>query len=246
MKIKGVIWLVEKTAIIFLLVSAILRIILGFIQKDVWKIKIWQYFVIVPVMTIVGTLGAKTASWIAYGRFSGTRLYGTVLAIAIFGFVLAILLCIKFSELYGFSSVGTWLSVAVMKIPCIIDGCCAGRVIFTKANGETILFPSQIVETVVAALFFAWFFKLSKSKYQHAAMYPLLMVWYGIYRYAADWMRGHPLEQSPFVLWIPAGRFFSILILLAGLISLYIVLRKEYGNKMTSKTYMKSLFGITE
>lgn len=235
--------MMEKAAIIFLFISAVLRIALGYVQKDIWKIKIWQYFVIVPLMTIVGTLGAKTASWIAYGRFQGTRLYGTVLAVGIFGVVLAIILCIPTRELYGFSSVGTWLSVAVMKVPCIIDGCCAGRVLYINGSGQEVLFPSQIVETVVAALFFIWFFSLSKKDFPHAAMYPLLMVWYGIYRYAADWMRGHPLEQSPFVLWIPAGRFFSLIILIAGLVSMYLVLKKVYGKKLTAKLYTKALIG---
>lgn len=235
----------ERTAIIFLFISLIARIILGYVQKDVWKIKMWKYFVIVPVMTVIGTLGAKTASYIAYGRFSGTRLYGTVLAVAIFGAVMAIMLCIPFREMYGFSSVGTWLSVAIMKVPCIIQGCCAGRVLATHADGTEVLFPSQIVETVGGFLFFFWFFKLSKTKYPHSAMYPLMMVWYGIYRYAADWMRGHPLEQSPFVAWIPAGRFFSLLILIIGLVALYLVLKKEHKGNVSAKLYWKSLFGRT-
>ena len=235
----------EKTAIVFLFISAVLRLALGYVQRDVWKIKLYQYFIIVPLMTVVGTLGAKTASYLAYGRFSGTRLYGTVLAVALFGAVLAVLLCIPYRELYGFSSVGTWLSVAVMKVPCIIDGCCAGRVLFMDGSGNTVRFPSQILETVVAALFFLWFFRLSKTKYPHGALYPLLMVWYGIYRYAADWMRGHPLEQSPFVLWLPAGRFFSLLILALGLVSLYLVLKKQYGKRMSASIFTASLFGRT-
>lgn len=229
--------------LICLFISAGLRIVLGYIQKDVWKINFWKYFIIVPLMTVLGTLGAKTASWIAYGRFSGTRLYGTVIAVGIFGAVLAIMLCVPYRELYGFSSVGTWLSIAVMKIPCIIEGCCAGRVLFVSRTGNEVLFPSQIVETVVAALFFLWFYRLSKNGYLHGAMYPLLMVWYGIYRYAVDWMRGHPLEQSPFVLWIPAGRFFSILILVIGLVTLLFVLRKKYGPKMSGRIYIDALFG---
>lgn len=236
----------EKIAIVFLLISVVLRIALGYLQKDVWKIKMWQYFVIVPLMTVIGTLGAKTASWLAYGRFSGTRLYGTVLAVALFGAVLAIMLCIPYRELYGFSSVGTWLSVAVMKVPCIIQGCCAGRVLWISETGTKMLFPSQIVETVLAALFFLWFFRLSTTKYPHGAMYPLLMVWYGIYRYAADWMRGHPLEQSPFVFWLPAGRFFSLIIFAIGLVSLYLVLKKVTGRKPTARIFMKSLFGRTD
>lgn len=236
----------KKIVIIFLLISAILRVILGYLQKDIWKIKTWKYFVIVPVMTVMGSLGAKTASWLAYGLFSGTRLYGTVLAVAICGALLAILLCIPFRDLYGFSSVGTWLSVAVMKVPCIIEGCCAGRVLFVNGAGERILFPSQIAESVGAALFFWWFYRLSRTKYPHGAMYPLLMVWYGVYRYAADWLRGHPMEQSPFVLWLPAGRFFSLIIFAIGLVSLYLVLKKLYGKNMTANVFIKSLFGRTD
>lgn len=233
----------ERTAIIFLFISLLLRLALGYVQKTVWNIKMWQYIIIVPLMTLIGTLGAKMASWIAYGRFSGTRLYGTVLAVAIFGAVLAIMLCIPYRELYGFSSVGTWLSIAIMKVPCIIDGCCAGRTLFLNREGNLVLFPSQIVETVIAALFFIWFFYLSQTKYPHGAMYPLLMVWYGIYRYAADWMRGHPLEQSPFVLWIPAGRFFSVLIFAVGLLAMYFVLKKMYGNGFSKKVFICALIG---
>lgn len=232
----------EKPVIICLFISTILRIILGYVQRDVWKIKTYKYFIFVPLMSIVGTLGAKTASWIAYGRFSGTRLYGTVLAIAIFGAVLAILLCIPFKELYGFSSLGTWLSIAVMKVPCIIKGCCEGRVLFVNGSGTEVLFPSQIVETVLALLFFIWFYRLSKTKYPHEAMFPLMMIWYGIYRYAVDWMRGHPLEQSSFVLWIPAGRFFSLIILIAGLIALYLVLRHS-RKTLNAGEYVRYMFG---
>ena len=233
----------EKPVIICLIISTILRIVLGYVQKDIWKIRTYKYFIITPVMSIVGAFGAKIASYIAYGRFSGTRLYGTVLALAIFGAVLAIMLCIPYRELYGFSSVGTWLSIAIMKVPCILQGCCAGRTLFTDSSGNPVLFPSQIVETVIAALFFIWFFRLAKTKYPHGAMFPLMMVWYGIYRYAVDWMRGHPLEQSPFVLWIPAGRFFSLLILIIGLVSLYLVVKKRDVNKLTAKKYVYYLFG---
>ena len=232
----------EKAVIICLLISAVLRIVLGYVQKDIWKIKTYKYWIIVPSMTVVGTLGAKTASWIAYGRFSGTRLYGTVLAIAIFGAVLAIILCIPYRELYGFSSGGTWLAVTVMKVPCIIDGCCAGRVMFTNSSGNPVLFPSQIVETVVAALIFVWFYRLGQSKYSHSRLFPLAMIWYGIYRYLADFMRGHPVEQSPFILWIPAGRFFSLMILIIGLIAMYLIVKKE-SNKVTAKEYIYSLIG---
>lgn len=232
----------ERAVIVCLIISIILRIILGYIQKDIWKIKTYKYWIIVPAMTLVGVLGAKTASWIAYGRFSGTRLYGTVLAIAIFGAVLAILLCIPYEQLYGFSSGGTWLAVTVMKVPCIIDGCCAGKVMYVDGNGKSVLFPSQIVETVVAAIIFAWFFILGKSNYPHGRLFPLAMIWYGIYRYAFDFLRGHPLEQSPFVLWIPAGRFFSLLILIIGLVAMYLVMKKE-KNKVSVKDYILSMIG---
>ena len=235
----------EKPVIICLIIATILRIVLGYVQKDIWRIKPYKFFIIAPMMSIVGALGAKTASYIAYGRFSGTRLYGTVLAIAIFGAVLAIMLCIPYRELYGFSSLGTWLSITVMKVPCILKGCCAGRILFTNSSGEQVLFPSQIAETVVAALFFIWFYRLSKTKYPHGALFPLMMVWYGIYRYAFDWMRGHPLEQSPFFMWIPAGRFFSLLILVIGLISLYLILKKKENDRMSAKLYVRYILGKT-
>lgn len=233
----------EKNVIVFLIIATVLRIILGFIQKDVWKIKTYKYFIIAPVMSLVGTFGAKLASFIAYGRFSGTRLYGTVLALAVFGFILAIILCIPYEELYGFSSVGTWLSITIMKIPCIINGCCAGRVLFVDGSGNSVLFPSQIMETLIAAIFFIWFYKLSKSNYPHSAMFPLMMIWYGIYRYVFDWFRGHPLEQSPFFMWMPAGRFFSIIIMVVGFVSLFVVLKKKDKKELTINSFIKYLFG---
>ena len=232
-----------KATIITVIANLIIGILIGFIQKDVWKIKTWKYFIITPLLNLSGILGAKTASWIAYGRFSGTRLYGSVLAVGIALSIIAIMLCIPYKEMYGFGGVVMWKSVAVTKVGCIIDGCCAGRVLYVNSSGKEVLFPSQIVETVVAALFFIWFFNLAKTKYLHSALYPLFMTWYGIYRYLADWMRGHPLEQSPFVLWIPAGRFFSILIFIIGIISLYLVLNKEYGKKLTYKVFAKALIG---
>ena len=235
-----------KPTLIFAIIDTVLRIILGYMQKDVWKIKTWKYYVIVPYASVFGILGSKVASYIAYGKFEGVRMYGTVLGVAIAIAILPFILKIPFKDLYGFSAVDIWFSIAVMKIPCIIQGCCYGRDLFINSAGEAVRFPSQIVEAALAFLIFIWFYRLGRTKYPKGAMYPLAMVYYGIFRYAADWMRGHPLEQSPFVLWIPAGRFFCILILIIGLVSLYLVLKKAYGKRFTKKIYMKSLIGKNE
>ena len=209
------------SVIILLIVSTVLRILLGCWQRNVWKIPIYKYFLYVPLMTVAGTLGARLFAYIAYPDVGGTRLYGTVIAISVCVPILAILLLIPFRDAFGFTSVATYLAIAIMKISCLIEGCCYGRS-FTVA-GHTLVFPSQILEILVATLLFVVFLRLSRSAYPRERLYPLFLITYGVYRYAFDWLRGSSAETAPFVLWIPAGRFFSLIILAAGILSMLLV-----------------------
>lgn len=232
----------NRFIIICLLISIVFRIVLGFLQRDIWKIKFYKYFIFIPIMTILGVLGAKISSLMAFDSFSGNRLYGTVIMVAITVPIIAITMLIPVKDLYGFSSLGTWASIAIMKISCIEEGCCFGRKITLPNLGE-VQIPSQILESLVAFAFFVWFYYLVKKKYFKAGFYPLLMIWYGIYRYLFDWLRGNIREQRGWFLWIPAGRFFSLIIFFAGIISMLYVLKKEYGVDYDKNKFFKAILG---
>ena len=196
-------------------------------------------------VTLLTTLGAMLGSVAGGHSFLGLRLYGFMIldTIALF------FLCKSFQMEIG--SLGDFLAApiiavcSIVKIPCLINGCCFGVVLRTDVLGNPVLqFPSQIVEFSIWALLSMWLFFLEVRGKHKNLLWSIATIWFGIFRFAVDFFRGNLSEMRLVILGLPAGRFWSVVSFLLGIAFLVYSFRKYYQKMPTPWQMIKAIFGI--
>ncbi len=129
------------------------------------EIAAWKGFCSAIVLTMAGLAGAKLMYAVENGgRYSGTSFYGAVFFAPVLMIVWASILNIKRTWILDLCAPAECIMLMVLKIQCQINGCCYGRIIFYKANGEEVIFPSQIAEAVNGFILFLILEYLIKKK----------------------------------------------------------------------------------
>ena len=114
------------------------------------------------------------------------------------------LLKIPYGEITDFSVPQGCVILASMKVSCLLTGCCGGICLNPATQ---VYFPSQIVEMVVSLLIGAFVIYLDSQKLLKGKLYGVYLLLYGLLRFALNFMRD---GLTPFVWFIPAGHFWSL------------------------------------
>lgn len=203
---------------------------------------LWM-FLILGVYIILGVLGAIFGSVIAYGLFSGIRLYGLM----IFE-IASVFLTARWKKITP-EKAGDYMATPLIcacmgaKILCLVHGCCDGFVLYEREMQPPIRFPSVIMEMTMWAAVAVALLVFEKKKTVTGLLYPIMVIWFGILRYIADFFRGSQMEQSPYLLWIPAGRFWSLVVAAMGFVLLYFWLKKQLARKPTVREMLRVCIG---
>ena len=104
--------------------------------------------------------------------------------------------------------------LAPTKIMCLVSGCCYGIKLFEKADGSVVRFPSQIIEMLASLTIMFVLVTLEKKNKFSNLHFPLFLVMYGAIRFILNCFRG---DLVPFVWFLPAGHFWSIVAIVIGL-----------------------------
>ena len=129
------------------------------------------------------------------------------------------------------------------KINCVVLDCCSGFILTKREMQSPIRFPSAVMEMVMWAGLAVVLVIFEKKKNVTGLLFPIMVIWFGILRYIADFFRGSAIEQEPFLLWIPAGRFWSLVVSAMGLVLLYFWLKKQLERKPTVKEMLRVCIG---
>lgn len=192
---------------------------------------LWKNVLISILLTISGTVGTLIMYFVETGGFGGISFFGAVFLVPIMFMLIAPLLKVPYREVMDQCAVGECIMLALMKIHCILGGCCKGRILFTKADYTVIRFPSREVEMAVALLIFAvlfyWFIKGKKQ----GQLYPWYLVIYGVLRFGLNLLREHPKDMKfP----LPNGNIWSIVAIVIGVVWLLIIYYRK-----TDKQYQE-------
>ena len=138
------------TMIIILFIGTWAMMMPMFFQARKYDIQRWKIIPVAFILTIVGTLG--TYIWFLIENFSwgGRSFYGAVFIVPIVFLALPKIIKIPYGQLVDLCAPAECIMLSLMKVQCLVSGCCAGRTLFMTEAGEIVRFPSQAVELAAA------------------------------------------------------------------------------------------------
>lgn len=188
-------------------------------RKAYPHITLWKIPIISILLTIVGVIGTMIMHYIETGHFGGTSFFGAVFFVPIL-MLPALLLRIPYGLVLDLCAPAICLMLAIMKIDCLLSGCCIGK--YLPSLGFQ--FPSQIVEMIVALIIMVILLRFEQNKNKQNKLYAYFLIFYGCTRFILNWFR---YGIKPFVLFLPNGNFWSVIAVAIGIIWLAVLSRKK-------------------
>ena len=153
----------------------------------------------------------------------GVSFYGSVLFNPLLLMLAARIMKTKTSFFLDASAPAVCLMNTVMKINCMIAGCCEGVVLSIAKNGKVTRFPSQIVEGAVSLAITVMLIVMNEKKKLNGIVFPIFMITYGFCRFWLNFLR----ETTPVMFGLAFGNIWSIVSVAAGTVWLLIALKKR-------------------
>ena len=200
-------------------IGTLLMIIVMVICRKWRHTPLWKTIVVPFLLMVAGVAGVRLLFYIENGSFDGTSFYGAVLFVPIMFVIVKLVFFMPYGQLMDLCAPSECIMLAVMKVQCIVNGCCWGRILCINAAGEEIRFPSQIVEMAVALILVVVLILMMRNPKNHGKIYPFYMILYGSSRFVLNLLR----ETTDFIWILPAGNVWSIVSIAAGLLWLYIL-----------------------
>lgn len=207
--------------VLILVFSTIIMGALMAMQARWYALPLWKSVPIAVALVFTGVVGSQIWFFVENGYFTGRSLYGAIVFSPIVFFPLSKLLKIPYGKALDFVAPGGCLSLALVKLQCMRDNCCEGRILYLNEDHIYVRFPSQIVEMVAFLIISTiLFYMASKPKFR-GRIFPWFLVLYGGTRFFLDFLR----ETTPSYLFgLSAGSFWSLCSFIIGIISLVFVL----------------------
>ena len=160
------------------------------------------------------------------GGFGGTSFYGAVFFVPISFALVAKVIKIPYGKIMNLCAPAECVMLAIMKIKCNFDKCCAGRIIHTTSDGVAVVFPSQMIEMIVAVIIFIVLIIIAYKKKNSVTLYPIYMIAYGSTRFVLNYFRAEAVNNL-----LPIGNVWSLVSIAVGITWLIIV---RYNRKKLS------------
>ena len=183
-----------------------------FVAKK-YEIRIWKACAGTLLLTIFGATGTLLMYYFENGKFGGLSFYGAVFLVPVAFIVISLILQIPYGKIMDLCAIGECIMLALMKVHCILGGCCLGRVLFTTDSGVPVLFPSREAEMAVAIILFAILLQWALRKKRCGQLYAWYLVLYGGTRFVLNIFREAWVDREMF---LPYGNIWSLVALAIG------------------------------
>lgn len=190
-------------------------LILILIMMKLYRVRLWKGLPVAILLTVTGTVGTYIWFFVESSMFGGRSYYGAVFLVPLAFVFLAKWLHIPYGELMDFCAPAECVMLAIMKYQCLVDGCCAGKVLLSIAIDGSVIFPSQTVELVNALVLMAVLMGMAFFKKFRGKIYPWYLVLYGTTRFVLNFFRA---EATPLLLCLPVGNLWSLLAVFVGVL----------------------------
>ena len=196
--------------------------ILGVCGK--YQIARWKGLIATLILTIVGTLGTFLMYWIENGRWGDLSFYGAVFLVPVAFLAISPLLRISYGAVTDLCAIGECIMLALMKVHCMLGGCCLGRELFVLHDGSVIRFPSRTFELLVALVLFCVFLLWVVKSQNCKEFYAWFFVLYGSTRFVLNIFREAWVTKE---MLLPIGNIWSIVSVIIGGIWLTVLYKKK-------------------
>lgn len=217
--------------ILVLLVGTFAMMIPMLFQASKYQITKWKIVPTAFVLTVVGTLGTYLWFFVENFAFGGRSFYGAVFLVPVVFWLFAYVIRIPYAQLMDLCAPAECIMLSIMKIKCLIDGCCIGRTLFVTELGEIVRFPSQIVE-LVAAYVIVWVLLAMSCKTQHRGkIYPWYLILYGASRFVLNFFRDEWAQYNGGI--PPFGNIWSVCAVIIGVVWIILYNKRRDASKKT-------------
>ena len=211
-----------KERYIFIGIGAVIMLILSIIRRKEYDLPLWKAIVIPFIVAACGALGAMLLYFVeSGGSFGGVSFYGGVILVPVLLYPFSKLLKMPYGKITDYIVPQGCIMLASMKVSCLVTGCCGGICLnpFTQ-----MYFPSQLVEMIIALLIAVFIIYLDHLKLLKGRLCGAYLLLYGILRFVLNFLRD---GLTPFVWIIPAGHFWSLISIAAGIAWFLLYKEKE-------------------
>lgn len=206
--------------IVVLLIGTTLMTAIISLQMKWYGITRWKSIIVSVFLVLTGLIGSRIWYFVENLTFRGRSFYGAVFLAPIVFFPLAIACRVPYGSMLDFCAPAGCLTLAMVKVQCLRDGCCDGVALYLDKNYNYVKFPSQLVEMGAFLIIGFLLLMLSHSLKYRKKIFLWFLVLYGSTRFFLDFLRD---GREPYILGLSAGSFWSLMAFITGAIMLITV-----------------------
>lgn len=204
--------------LIVLFIGTLAMMIPMIIQSKKYKFSLWKVIISALILTVTGTIGTKIMAFVEMGTLEGISFYGAVFFVPLAFLFVSLIFRLPYGCLLDICAPAECIMLVIMKVHCLISGCCMGRVLFLDSNGKFIRFPSPIVEMLNALLVFVILLVIFYKGKNRGLIYNYYLVLYGCTRFILNFFRAEWQEYDGGI--IPMGTVWSVVAISFGLFAI--------------------------
>ena len=184
-----------------------------------YGIGIWKSLVATILLTVSGTAGTYLMYYAENGIWGGLSFFGAVFLVPIVFIAVSFILRVPYGKVMDLCAVGECIMLALMKVHCMLGGCCAGRVLFVTDEGMEVIFPSRTAELIVALILFVILLLWALKGKRCGQLYAWYLLLYGSTRFVLNIFREAWVTKEMF---LPIGNIWSLVAIVIGFIWLIV------------------------
>lgn len=200
------------------------------VQMQWYHVPKWKCIGISLAIIVTGLIASRLWFFLENGFWDGRSFYGAVYFAPITFLFVAKLLKIPYLYTLDFCATAGCLVLGVLKIQCMLAGCCEGILLYINEDRIYVRFPSQKVEFICALALTAVLLVLSRKQKYRGRIYPITLVLYGISRFVLNLFRNDWRRAESMNLILPLGNIWSLIAVIIGII--WLVSSKHYKSTM--------------
>lgn len=214
--------------IIFIVLGTIMMLVVAFILKKDYELSPLKTVLISVSLTVVGVLSVMLMYFVENGKIGGVSFFGAVFFVPLLLYPVSLLLKMPYKEYLDISAPMVAIMLTVMKINCLIAGCCYGKVLYYDTESNPVRFPCQLSEMLVALIIALILIICIKGKLLKSLIYPSFMVLYGVTRFILNFLR----ETNDFIFGLAIGNIWAIVATIIGVawIALFYFFQRKKKN----------------
>lgn len=206
-----------------LIIGTVLMLGVTLLCRLKYGFPIWKTVAATALLTVAGVVSVKIMFFVENGTWGGLSFFGAVFLVPFWFLPISLLLRLPYRALLDITAPAICIMLALMKVECLLTGCCKGRALYETAAGQVVRFPSQIVELCGALLLLVILLLLIFQNKQRGRIYPWFMILYGTTRFVLNWFR----ETEPFIWKLSFGVFWSLISIFLGVCLLVAFSKKD-------------------